>query len=66
MTSDRLPILGSRGCYLVSRPNGWHIVTSEGEADLGIRVLTDETLARALCAPRGSVRVLSDAVEVVP
>lgn len=31
---DRLPIIGSRGCYLVSRPSGWHIVTSEGEADL--------------------------------
>ena len=63
--ADRLPILGSRGCYLVSRSDGWHIVTSEGEAELGIRVLTDDTLARALCAPVGSVRVLPDAVEVV-
>jgi hypothetical protein len=64
--SPRLPILGSRGAYLVSRANGWHIVTSEGEADLGIKVLSDDSLAEALCAPRGSVRVLSDAVEVVP
>lgn len=63
---DRLPIQGSRGAYLVSRENGWHIVTPEGECELGIKVLSDDALARALCSPPGSVRVLADSVEVCP
>jgi hypothetical protein len=35
--TDRLPIQGSRGAYLVSRETGWHIVTPEGECELGIK-----------------------------
>lgn len=61
---ERLPIVGSRGAYLVPRSDGWHLVTSEGETPLGLRVLSDDGLARALCSPPGSVRVLTDAVEV--
>lgn len=61
--ANRLPILGARGSYLSSRPEGWTLVLGRTERALGIRILTEGALASALGV--SSVRLLADAVEIV-
>lgn len=63
--SRRYPVLGSRGVWLSSRPDGWYLCNASGEQALGFKVLDASSAAVvADLLGVGSVRILSDAVEV--
>jgi hypothetical protein len=45
---ERLPIVGCRASYLVSRPEGWVLVSPFGERRMGCRILTEAAVRDAL------------------
>jgi hypothetical protein len=61
--SRRLPVLGSIGVYLASRPDGWFLVNGSGEQALPFRIL-DENGRAYLATLLGcsSVHDLGDAI----